>query len=154
MLGARLIRLLIRLRPIDGVETALCSLVCSCCFLLDFALLVLEDLGVATIPSSSNEILVEVTSSVDRSGLLLSVVIENRGKRGYKLGLIESSGEVGSLEVHGSSKIACDTVREARSSKLCFGVDRCVRTGGSSGTMTLKIGELLAVLDPGLVVLL
>jgi ferredoxin len=86
MLGARLIRSLIRplirLRPSVGVDIALCSVICSLCLLLDPMLFVMEDLGVATIPSSSRDSLVEVTSSVDRSGWLLSVVIENRGKRG------------------------------------------------------------------------
>jgi hypothetical protein len=82
MLGARLIRSLIRLRPSVGVDIALCSVTCSLCLLLDLVLFVVEDRGVATIPSSSSDSLVEVTSSVDRSGWLFSVVMENRGKRG------------------------------------------------------------------------
>lgn len=112
----------IRLRLRVGVETALRRVICSFCLLLDGVLLLLDELLVGTIPSSSNEILVEVTSSVDRSGWLLSVV-ENRGKRGYQLGLIESRDEVGSSEAPPSSDIACDIVLDASSSKLCFGVD-------------------------------
>ena len=42
---------------------------------------------------SSIDNLVEVTSSVDKSGVLFSVVMENRGKCGYRLGGIVSSGD-------------------------------------------------------------
>jgi hypothetical protein len=44
-----------------------------------------------------------------------------------------SSGEAGKLQARVSSRIACETVREASRSKFCFGVDRWVRSGGSSG---------------------
>ncbi len=42
---------------------------------------------------SSIDNLVEVTSSVDKSGVLFSVVVEKRGKCGYRLGGIVSSGD-------------------------------------------------------------
>ena len=42
---------------------------------------------------SSIDNLVEVTSSVDKSGVLFSVVMEKRGKCGYRLGGIVSSGD-------------------------------------------------------------
>jgi hypothetical protein len=42
---------------------------------------------------SSIDNLVEVTSSVDKSGVLFSVVLEKRGKCGYRLGGIISSGD-------------------------------------------------------------
>ena len=48
-------------------------------------------------PSSSTENLVDVTSSIDRSGWLFSVTIEKRGKRAYRFEGILSSGDGGKL---------------------------------------------------------
>ena len=56
-----------------------------------------------------------------------------------------SSGEAGKLQARLSSKIACETVLEASRSKFCFGVDRWVRGGGSSGTAPCNSCCLFAV---------
>lgn len=46
---------------------------------------------------SSRDNLVEVTSSVDKSGVSFSVVVEKRGKRVYKFGGIVSKGDGANL---------------------------------------------------------
>lgn len=100
-------------------------------------------------PSSPNEIWVEITSSVERSGWLLSVVMEKRGKRGQELGLIASRGGAGCFTIRASSAIACETVLEARISKLYFGVDKWVRHRASSAATTLELPDRFAVPELG-----
>ena len=73
--------------------------------------------GQLTIACSSTESLVEVTSSVDRSGILSSVAVEKRGKRVYMLLGMVSKGDGACtcwfLPVSDGSEAACCSVKHA-----------------------------------------
>ena len=73
--------------------------------------------GQLTIACSSTESLVEVTSSVDRSGILSSVAVEKRGKRVYMLLGMVSKGDGACtcwfLPVPDGSEAACCSVKHA-----------------------------------------